>query len=663
MADIKKKPDGVKIKTKDGIKKSLSETKRLYPKDVKLKKLLREKEQEREHKKADTEAAETVESAAETTVDKIRSGSRAVVENRIRKHRRNQIKKKEEYLKRQSEQPDVPEQATLPEPKAPEEMMKDNARREYVKDKVQVKQKEERIQTQEPERTSVEAPRTDEVKVKTTKADAKKRADIKTRQKYAESRRVNQSSPQRQRVKTPSQSRLVKTRKNAPNAKTSRVKTGNAYSDTAKKTKVVYKKNPVTKTAKETAKRVNKEAAKRAAKAARESAKRAVQAAEKAAKATAKATQAIVTKTIQLLVAAAKTIASAIAALGWWALVILVVIIIICIIASVIASPFGIFISDEAADPSSIPVSSIIAECNMELSEKLTEIEDNTPHHRCVVEGEQADWKLVLSVFAVKVAGTDDNTAQDVVVIDEAKKEKLKTVFWDMHTITSRTEVVTVGELTQIVLYITIDAKTKDEMITKYFFGRKQKEALETLLENSDAFTGTMHSLAVSDVTAKEVIENLPEDLSEERKLIVKKACSLVGKVTYFWGGKSSCIGWDSEWGKMKTVTAAGSVTTGKTRPFGLDCSGFVTWVFINAGFSESYIGHGVGNQAAKGVRITWDEAEPGDLAVYSDNSHIGIVAGRKDNGSLLVIHCATGTNNVSITSEEGFGYYVRVVG
>jgi len=146
-------------------------------------------------------------------------------------------------------------------------------------------------------------------------------------------------------------------------------------------------------------------------------------------------------------------------------------------------------------------------------------------------------------------------------------------------------------------------------MITKYFFGTKQKEALETLLENSDAFTGTMQSLAISD------------------------------------------------------VTAAGSVTTGKTRPFGLDCSGFVTWVFINAGFSESYIGHGVGNQVAKGVRIAWDEAKPGDLAVYSDNSHIGIVAGRKDNGSLLVIHCNAGANNVVITDEEGFGYYVRAIG
>lgn len=143
----------------------------------------------------------------------------------------------------------------------------------------------------------------------------------------------------------------------------------------------------------------------------------------------------------------------------------------------------------------------------------------------------------------------------------------------------------------------------------------------------------------------------------------MKKACSLVGKVTYFWGGKSSAIGWDSEWGKMKLVTAEGSRTTGYMRPFGLDCSGFVTWVFINAGFSESYIGHDVGNQAAKGTVISKANAKPGDFAVYSDNSHIGIIAGSKDDGSLLVIHCSAGANTVTITNEEGFGYYVRVVG
>lgn len=55
----------------------------------------------------------------------------------------------------------------------------------------------------------------------------------------------------------------------------------------------------------------------------------------------------------------------------------------------------------------------------------------------------------------------------------------------------------------------------------------------------------------------------MPDILSAERKKVIKAACSLVGKVNYFWGGKSSAIGWDSEWGKLKTVSAEGSKTTG----------------------------------------------------------------------------------------------------
>ena len=53
------------------------------------------------------------------------------------------------------------------------------------------------------------------------------------------------------------------------------------------------------------------------------------------------------------------------------------------------------------------------------------------------MEGEQADWGLVLSVFSVKVAGAEDDTVQDVVVIDSAIKQKLKDVFWEMNTISS----------------------------------------------------------------------------------------------------------------------------------------------------------------------------------------------------------------------------------
>ena len=58
---------------------------------------------------------------------------------------------------------------------------------------------------------------------------------------------------------------------------------------------------------------------------------------------------------------------------------------------------------------------------------------------------------------------------------------------------------------------------------------------------------------------------------------IVNTAFSIVGKVNYFWGGKSSVIEWDDRWGKLMTITSKGSSTTGMKRPFGVDCSGYVT--------------------------------------------------------------------------------------
>ena len=44
---------------------------------------------------------------------------------------------------------------------------------------------------------------------------------------------------------------------------------------------------------------------------------------------------------------------------------------------------------------------------------------------------------------------------------------------------------------------------------------------------------------SLMDVTAdaKDVLLNLPEDLSPEREAVIRAACSLVGKVNYFWGG------------------------------------------------------------------------------------------------------------------------------
>ena len=242
-------------------------------------------------------------------------------------------------------------------------------------------------------------------------------------------------------------------------------------------------------------------------------------------------------------------------------------------------------------------ISSIINECNIELTQKLEDIENGQEYDSIELSGEPADWRLVLSLFSVKIAGREDNAAEDAVIIDERKKQKLKKVFWDMHRIASDTETTDDGKR---ILHITISTKTKEEMIEGYAFTRKQKEALETLLENADGFIGAAQSLAISDETAQQVLERLPENLPEGRKRVVKNACSLVGKVNYFWGGKSSAIGWDSGWGKMKRVTAPGSRSTGTIRPFGLDCSGFVTWSFINSGYMAAQIGHGAGRRQQK---------------------------------------------------------------
>ena len=93
-----------------------------------------------------------------------------------------------------------------------------------------------------------------------------------------------------------------------------------------------------------------------------------------------------------------------------------------------------------------------------------------------------------------------------------------------------------------------------------------QNEALDELLENRDLLAALAGDLTISDPDAKALLAALPEDLSPERRAVVETACSLVGKVNYFWGGKSLVLGWDERWGTIQKVTAAGSSTTGTYR-------------------------------------------------------------------------------------------------
>ena len=156
-------------------------------------------------------------------------------------------------------------------------------------------------------------------------------------------------------------------------------------------------------------------------------------------------------------------------------------------------------------------------------------------------------------------------------------------------------------------------------------------------------------------------------DVSEERVSIVAAACSLIGKVGYFWGGKSYAIGWDDSWGSPMTVSAEGSKSSGTVRSYGLDCSGFVAWSYYNGlGGKDAGIGNHTTTQWNASEMVDSQSAKPGDLVFYhpasaGDDNHVGIVVGVNDNGSLLVVHCSSSQNGVMTGEAWSAGFqYVR---
>lgn len=247
-------------------------------------------------------------------------------------------------------------------------------------------------------------------------------------------------------------------------------------------------------------------------------------------------------------------------------------------------------------------------------------------------------WPEVLAVFAVRQSGSAESGSP--AVLDAAQVEALRTVFWDMTKLTSEKKTVehpasgSTAAWTEEVLSVTITPRTPDDMRVFYQFTAKQDQALDALLDNSELLASLAGDLTISSQAAKDLLAALPADLAPERRAVVQTACQLVGKVHYFWGGKSLKIGWDDRWGTLRQVTAAGSSTTGTYRPFGMDCSGFADWVFYNVSGGEYVIGHGGGAHAQHTycTPISWEEALPGDLVFYPGDEHVGIV-GRSGRG------------------------------
>ena len=374
-------------------------------------------------------------------------------------------------------------------------------------------------------------------------------------------------------------------------------------------------------------------------------------------------------KVLRAIVAAAEKLAAAIGAGGAAAVSVVVVIL---LVGMLFASPLGILFAGEDTG-TEIKIPDAVATLNGEFTDEIYRIMEDHPYDELdMQEGMEAamlqNWRNVLAVYAVKVS-TDEEHGLDVMTMDEEKLQLLREVFFDANKLVYELTTSIVDGAQKTILHISLQIKDAMQMADEYGFTDQQREMLEELLkpDYDDIFLSLIGNYQPDDtpigpVDISDIQGTLPDDLDPLRESIVLTAYQLLGKVTYFWGGKSLVLGWDSRWGTPTTVTAPGSGSTGKVLPFGLDCSGFVDWTFYNA-TSGAYLpgrGGGAASQHGYCTNIAWSDALPGDLVFYADDSHVGIVCGYDSVGNILVIHCSGGQNGVVVTGREGFAVAAR---
>lgn len=300
------------------------------------------------------------------------------------------------------------------------------------------------------------------------------------------------------------QKSFMKTKENYQKSKAKIKQLKKKIKDKRKVKSTVKNTKTAIKTSKEVAKKTEKtaketiKASKRTMQIAKETAKRTAQGVKVAVKATVSA--------IKAIIAGTKALVAAIVAGGWVAVI---VIIVICLVALMCSSIFGIFFSSQKTSANSITMNTVVAECNQEFSDKLQSIQDSNPHDDYVLEGSMASWKDVLTVYTIKQSNGVNQ--QDVMTIDDNKKNVIKQIFWDMNSLTSevRDEMVTEQgtnadempkQVQKKVLHIKINTKTLEQMKNDYHFSSAQNKQLVELTDNKYAslWNGVIYGAADS---------------------------------------------------------------------------------------------------------------------------------------------------------------------
>lgn len=317
------------------------------------------------------------------------------------------------------------------------------------------------------------------------------------------------------------------------------------------------------------------------------------------------------------------------------------IIAILCIvmaIASVISSPFGIFVSGENTDADVKPLSRIVQEMDDEFAARLIEIQKSAGnvdrvefHYPGSADNTRIDnWEDIIAVFAVKTV-MDEESGMDVVTLDATRFEIIRSVFWDMNPIKSSVETIEHRETVTVVhedgrstseetttryehiLHITIASKTAEQQAGIYQFTNEQRDLMKEML--STEFRPLMFAILGKD---------MDYGLTPEQLGIVRNRLP------------EGTLGSDAV--KFALTRLGDPYSQPKAgQDHYTDCSYLVQWVYRQLGVN---LPRTAAEQAKycveNGITVSAAELIPGDLVFWSyerngrfmDITHVGIYAG-----------------------------------
>lgn len=149
-----------------------------------------------------------------------------------------------------------------------------------------------------------------------------------------------------------------------------------------------------------------------------------------------------------------------------------------------------------------------------------------------------------------------------------------------------------------------------------------------------------------------QVLSSLPADLSTPRRKLIACALHSVGNIPYYYGGKPSGPGYDgNHFYQVVSPDYKGRIFRG------LDCSGWVSWVYWTA------LGGKLSDESTSGLvnmgkSIRREELQPGDIIVRAGSEetigHVIMFLGWNSDGTIHCIHETGGRiNNATIADRD----------